>query len=106
MEFSLSRAREILFDRQLWGIFVSYFVTPESAYERIGFPPDLTGYHHEHYAARNSISKEQWQEIEEAGAVGRELLRGLRRKFLERRAASDWHKARLLPRNQGAYSAD
>ena len=50
MEFPLSRAREILFDRQLWKIFVSYFETPESAYERIGFPPDLTGYHHEDYA--------------------------------------------------------
>jgi hypothetical protein len=83
MEFPLSRASEILFDRQLWAIFVSYFETPESAYERIGFPPDLTGYHHEDYAARCSISKERWQEIEEAAAVGRELLRGLRRKFLK-----------------------
>jgi hypothetical protein len=82
MEFPLSQAPEMLFDRQLWGIFVSYFETSESAYERIGFPPNLTGYHHEDYAARFSISKERWQEIEEASAVGRELLRGLQRKFL------------------------
>jgi hypothetical protein len=82
MDFPLSRAREILFDRQLWEIFVSYFETSESAYERIGFPPDLTGYHYEDYAARFSISKERLQEIEEACAVGRELLRGLRTKFL------------------------
>jgi hypothetical protein len=72
----------MLFDRQLWEIFVSYFETSESAYERIGFPPDLTGYHHEDYAARCSISKERWREIEEASAVGRELLRGLQSKFL------------------------
>ena len=82
MDFPLSRAREILFDRQLWEIFVSYFETSESAYERIGFPPDLTGYHYEDYATRSSISKERWQEIEEAHAVGRELLRGLQGKFL------------------------
>jgi hypothetical protein len=82
MEFPLSRAPELLFDRRLWEIFVSYFETSESAYERIGFPPDLTGYHHEDYATRFSISKERWQEIEEASAVGRELLRGLQRKFL------------------------
>jgi hypothetical protein len=82
MEFPLSRASEILFDRQPWEIFVSYFETSESAYERIGFPPDLTGYHHEDYASRSSISKERWQEIEQASAVGRELLRGLQRKFL------------------------
>jgi hypothetical protein len=82
MEFPLSRAPEVLFDRQLWEIFVSYFETSESAYERIGFPPDLTGYHHEDYAARCSISKERWQEIEEACAVGRELIRSLQRKFL------------------------
>jgi hypothetical protein len=61
MDFPLSRAREILFDRQLWDIFVSYFETSESAYERIGFPPDLTGYHYEDYAARFSISKERWR---------------------------------------------
>jgi hypothetical protein len=82
MEFPLSRAPEVLFDRQLWEIFVSYFETSESAYERIGFPPDLTGYHYEDYATRSSISKERWQEIEEAHAVGRELLRGLQGKFL------------------------
>jgi hypothetical protein len=83
MEFPLSQAPEILFDQQLWNIFVSYFETSESAYERIGFPPNLTGYHHEDYATRCSISKERWQEIEEAAAVGRELLRGLRRQFLK-----------------------
>jgi hypothetical protein len=82
MEFPLSRAPEVLFDRQLWKIFVSYFETSESAYERIGFPPDLTGYHYEDYATRSSISKERWQEIEEAHVVGRELLRGLQGKFL------------------------
>jgi hypothetical protein len=81
MEFPLSRAPEMLFDRQLWEIFVSYFETSEIAYERIGFPPDLTGYHYEDYAARSSISKERWQEIEEACAVGRALLRGFRNKF-------------------------
>ncbi|SRR5258708_22266991 len=81
MEFPLSRAPEILFDRQLWEIFVSYFETSEIAYERIGFPPDLTGYHYEDYAARSSISKERWQEIDEAYAVGRALLRGLLSKF-------------------------
>jgi hypothetical protein len=31
----------MLFDRQLWELFVSYFETPEIAYERISFPPDL-----------------------------------------------------------------
>jgi hypothetical protein len=82
MEFPLSQAPEMLFDRQLWDIFVSYFETSEIAYERIGFPRDLTGYHHEDYAARFSISEERWQEIAEACAVGRELLRGLQRKFL------------------------
>jgi hypothetical protein len=82
MEFPLSRAPEMLFDRQLWEIFVSYFETSEIAYERIGLPPDLTGYHYEDYATRSSISKERWKEIEEACAVGRELLRGLRTKFL------------------------
>src|SRR6266576_6671483 len=82
MEFPLSRAPEVLFDRQLWEIFVPYFETSESAYERIGFPPDLTGYHYEDYSTRSSISKERWQEIEEAKVVGRELLRGLQGKFL------------------------
>jgi hypothetical protein len=82
MEFPLSRAPEVLFDRQLWEIFVSYFETSEIAHERIGFPPDLTGYHHEDYSTRSSISKERWQEIEEACTVGRELLRGLQTKFL------------------------
>jgi hypothetical protein len=36
MEFPLSQAPEMLFDRQLWDIFVSYFETSDSAYERIG----------------------------------------------------------------------
>jgi hypothetical protein len=79
MEFPLSRAPEMLFDRQLWEIFVSYFETSESAYERIGFPPDLND---EDYATRFNISKERWQKIEEARTVGRELLRCLQRKFL------------------------
>jgi hypothetical protein len=82
MEFPLSRAPEIFFDEQLWQIFVSYFETPEIALERIGYPPDLTGYHREHYETRFSLSKEGWQEIEEACAVGRDLLRGLQGKFL------------------------
>ena len=82
MEFPLSRAPEMVFDEQLWQIFVSYFETPEIALARIGYPPNLTGYHHEHFERRNSLSKEVWQEIEEAHAVGKELLRGLREKFL------------------------
>jgi hypothetical protein len=36
MEFPLSRAPEMLFDEQLWEIFVSYFETPEIGLERIG----------------------------------------------------------------------
>ena len=82
MEFPLSRAPEMFFDPQLWGTFVSYFETPETAYERIGYPPDFSGYHDENYATRSNISKERWQEIEEADTLGRELLRGLRSRFL------------------------
>jgi hypothetical protein len=82
MEFPLGRAPEIFFDAQLWQIFVSYFESPETALKRIGFPPHATGYHDEHYEQRSSLSREIWQEIEEAHKVGRELLRGLRTKFL------------------------
>ena len=82
MEIPLSRAPEMFFDPQLWEIFVSYFETAEIAYERIGYPPNLTGYHYEDYESRSSLSKERWREIEEACAIGRELLRGLQRKFL------------------------
>jgi hypothetical protein len=82
MEFPLSQAPELFFDEQLWQIFVSYFETSEIALERIGYPPNLTGYHHEHYEKRNSLSKEVWQEINEADAVGRALLLSLQRKFL------------------------
>lgn len=82
MEFPLSRAPKMFFDPQLWNIFVSYFESNEIAYERIGYPPDLTGYHREYYGMRFNLSKERWQEIEEARAVGRELLRGLHSKFL------------------------
>jgi hypothetical protein len=82
MEFPLSRAPEMFFDEQLWQIFISYFETPEIALERIGHPPNLTGYHHEHYETRSSLTKEVWQEIEEAHAVGRELLLSLQSKFL------------------------
>jgi hypothetical protein len=82
MEFPLSRAPELFFDEQLWQIFVSYFETPAIALEHIGYPPDLTGYHHERYEARSNLSKEIWQEIEEAHTLGRELLRGLQSKFL------------------------
>jgi len=82
MEFPLSKAPELLFDEQLWQIFVSYFETPEIALNRIGFPPDVTGYHHEHYEARHGLSKEVWQEIQEANDLGRYLLLGLQSKFL------------------------
>ena len=82
MELSLSRAPEMFFDPQLWGIFVSYFETPETAYERIGYPPGLVGYHHQHDATRFELSKDLWQEIDEACTVGRELLRGLQKQFL------------------------
>jgi hypothetical protein len=82
MEFPLSQAPEMFFDEQLWQIFISYFETPEIALERLGYPPMITGYHHEHYETRSSLTKEVWQEIEEAHAVGRELLLGLQRKFL------------------------
>jgi hypothetical protein len=82
MEFPLSRAPEIFFDAQLWQIFVSYFATPETALKRIGFPPNVTGYHHEHFDNSDNLSKEVWREIEEAHAVGRALLRGVRERFL------------------------
>jgi hypothetical protein len=82
MEFPLSRAPELFFDEQLWQIFISYFETPEIALERIGFPPNLTGYHHEYYETRSDLSAEIWQEIEEASAVGRALLLSLQSKFL------------------------
>jgi hypothetical protein len=94
MEFPLSRASEILFDRQLWEIFVSYFETSESAYERIGFPPDLTGYHHEDYAARCSISKERWQET----GVPRGFSRPTRRPI----PPSEW--LRLWPNFAGNWA--
>ena len=41
MHFALSSAAELLFDQQLWQLFVSYFKTKETALERIGFPPTL-----------------------------------------------------------------
>ena len=82
MEFPLSRAPALFFDRQLWEIFVSYFETHEIAYERISHLPCSTGYHREDDEASFSLSKERWQEIEEALAVGFELLLGLQRKFL------------------------
>ena len=82
MEFPLRRAPDMLFDPQLWKIFVSYFETSAIACETIGYPPYLPGYHREDYAVRSDISKERWQEIEEAYALGSDLLRGLRDRFL------------------------
>jgi hypothetical protein len=82
MEFPLSRAPELFFDDQLWEIFVTYFASPTIAYERISHPPSLTGYYPEDYEARDSLSKERWQELEEACTVGRELLRDLQARFL------------------------
>src|ERR1700722_3718398 len=82
MEFPLRRAPALFFDEQLWQIFISCFETPEIALERIGFPPNLTGYHYECHETRFSLSKKIWQDIAEACAVGRELLRGLQSKFL------------------------
>jgi hypothetical protein len=35
MEFPLSKAPELFFDKQLWQIFVSYLGAPEMALERI-----------------------------------------------------------------------
>ena len=82
MVFPLSRTPDMFFDPELWELFVSYFDTPEIAYERIGYPPELVGYHYEDYEKRSSLPKERWQEIEEAWALGRELLLGLQQKFL------------------------
>src|ERR1700733_3443486 len=82
MKFPLSRAQELLIDSQLWELFASYFATPKIALERIGYPPTLTGYHSELCPLRSQLSREQWQEIEEACALGREILRSLQTKFL------------------------
>jgi hypothetical protein len=82
MKFPLSQTRELFFDSQLWGLFVSYFATPKIAFERIGYPPDLTGYHTELFPLRSQLSRQQWREIEEARALGEEILRSLRAKFL------------------------
>jgi hypothetical protein len=81
MPIPLNRLPELFFDAQLWEIFVSYFDGPEVALERIGYRPDLTGYHREGDAVFAKRDKDPWQEIEEALAVGRALLRGLRTKF-------------------------
>ncbi|SRR5258708_11874369 len=83
MEIPLRKAPEILFDQQLWQIFISYFETPEIAYERIGEIPYLTGYHRESDPIFSKNYMDRWQEIEEAAAVGRELLRGLQSKFVK-----------------------
>jgi hypothetical protein len=82
MHFALSSAAELFFDQQLWQLFVSYFKTSEIALERIGFPPNLTGYHYESYETRSELTQQAWQDIEEAHALGQELLRNLRGKFL------------------------
>ncbi|WP_156928773.1 hypothetical protein [Bradyrhizobium sp. th.b2] len=107
MEFSLSRAPEMFFDEQLWQIFVSYFETPEIALKRIGYPPGLTGYHHERYEMRNSLSKELWWEMDEACAVGRELLRNLQTKFLsEELVATGVPRGRSDPTRQSIPTAE
>ena len=54
MVFPLSRTPDMFFDPELWELFVSYFDTPEIAYERIGYPPELVGYHYEDYEKRSS----------------------------------------------------
>jgi hypothetical protein len=82
MEFPLSRAPELLFDPQLWDLFVSYFDAPETALKRIGYRPDLAGYHSELYPIRSQLSQAQWREIEEAYQLGQEILRSLQTKFL------------------------
>ncbi|KJC46691.1 hypothetical protein UP09_11715 [Bradyrhizobium sp. LTSP885] len=70
MKFPLSRAPEMFFDEQLRQIFVSYFETPEVALKRIGYPPGLTGYHHERYEMCKSLSKELWREIAKRVRLG------------------------------------
>jgi hypothetical protein len=82
--------------------FVSYFETPEIALKRIGFPPDVTGYHHEHYEARHGLSREVWQEIQEA--IGRHLLLGLRSKFLSEELTAYRRSTWILASDQRADS--
>jgi hypothetical protein len=81
MPIPLNRLPELFFDQQLWEGFVSYFDSPEIAMDRIGYPPDSTGYHREGDSVFAKSYDDRWQEIEEALAVGRALLRGLRTKF-------------------------
>jgi hypothetical protein len=38
VNFPLSQAPKMVFDEQLWRVFVSFFATPEIVLERIGFP--------------------------------------------------------------------
>jgi hypothetical protein len=107
MEFPLSRAPELFFDEQLWQIFVSYFETPETAFARIGFPPGATGYQYEHHENRFNLPKEVWREIEEAAALGRALLRGLRDKFLSQElTATGIPRGRSLPGRENIPSSE
>lgn len=82
MQFSLTAAANLVLDKQLWQLFVSYFETTEIALERIGFPPNLTGYHYELYSQRFELTKNAWQDIEEAYTLAKVLLRNFRGKFL------------------------
>jgi hypothetical protein len=83
MEIPLSRVPALFFDRQLWELFVSYFNSSETALERIGFPPAPTGYHLESDSILPKNAKDRWRTIEEASALGRELLLCLQAKFLK-----------------------
>lgn len=82
MEFRLSKVPELFFDRLLWDLFASYFDSAQFALERIGYPPGPTGYHSELHDLRGSLSAEQWKNIEESSALGREILRNLQNKLL------------------------
>jgi hypothetical protein len=86
MEIPLSRVPELFFDRELWTLFISYFDSSEIALERIGFPPGPTGYHHE--SKVSEITQSRWSEIEEASALGRQVLLCLQSKFLKEELTS------------------
>jgi hypothetical protein len=80
MEIPLSRVPELFFDKQLWGIFVSYFDSAENAYESIGFPPGPTGYFRDDNPSQ--ITMDRWREIEEVKHVAVDILLCLQRKLL------------------------
>jgi hypothetical protein len=97
MEIPLRKVPEMFFDQQLWQIFISYFETPEIAYERIGQIPYPTGYHRESDPVFSKNYKDRWQEIEEAVKVGQELLRGLDSKFLKQELLATGIRRGLWP---------